>query len=128
MAGTRLGGEFWSVGYLGRRLITHRIIWKMVYGEDAISVIDHIDRNIDNNDISNLRLATTAQNAFNRKADKDNKLGVKGVHLNKNGKFVAQIQANKIHYRLGYFNTLEEAAAAYAAASKKLHGEFGRVA
>jgi hypothetical protein len=44
----------------------HRIIWKMMTGEDASTLIDHIDTNKVNNRWDNLRLATMSENQRNR--------------------------------------------------------------
>ena len=47
--------------------------------------IDHIDRNPANNNACNLRWCNRAQNKFNSKTYKNNKIGVKGVRrVNKN--------------------------------------------
>jgi hypothetical protein len=58
---------------------------------------------------------------------KDNKLGVKGVCL-KDGKYVAKIQINGKRKHLGYHDTIDEAAAAYAKAANDNHGPFARTA
>lgn len=46
----------------------HRLIWSLLNKQDLTSnlVIDHIDRNNSNNNISNLRLVTTQSNSENR--------------------------------------------------------------
>lgn len=91
--------------------------------------VDHIDGDGLNNRRSNLRLVSTAQNQWNQRRHSDNTSGVKGVHRSsRDKKWCAQIRvSNKVH-SLGHFDTLEAAAAAYAEASKRLHGEFGRLA
>jgi hypothetical protein len=43
------------VGFNYRRLQVSRVVWKLAYGTDPEQVIDHIDNNPMNNDISNLR-------------------------------------------------------------------------
>jgi hypothetical protein len=90
--------------------------------------VDHIDGDGLNNRRSNLRLASRAQNQKNRARPVSNSSGVKGVTWHAaRGKWQAQISADNKHYNLGRFDKIEDAAAAYAAASAKLHGEFGRV-
>ena len=91
--------------------------------------VDHIDGDGLNNRRSNLRLASRAQNQKNKGRPINNSSGVKGVTwCAKRGKWQAQISDANKHYNLGRFDKIEDAAAAYAAASAKFHGEFGRVA
>jgi hypothetical protein len=91
-------------------------------------VADHIDGDGLNNRRSNLRPASRAQNARNSRRHIKTKTGHKGVYWRDDiRKFEAHIRAGKKHV-LGYFSSLEDAAAAYAKASAELHGEFGRVA
>lgn len=105
----------------------HRAMWAVFYGEWPTELIDHRDTNPLNNRITNLRVATKAENGFNRGAQKNNKSGLKGVSwLKRERLFIAQIRANGINYRLGYFKKAEDAAAAYAAAAAIYHGDFAR--
>lgn len=107
----------------------HRIAWAIYYGECAGGFeIDHINRDKSDNRICNLRLATRSQNSMNVAAQKNNSSKLKGAHWNsRTGKYRSKIMLNGKEHFLGYFTTAEEASAAYAEASKKLHGEFGRV-
>lgn len=58
----------------------HRVVFLLVNGSiDKHKVIDHIDGNPFNNDVSNLREITQAENVRNRKKDKRNKTGVQGI-------------------------------------------------
>jgi hypothetical protein len=107
----------------------HRLAWLLMTGEWPETQIDHIDMDKSNNRYSNLRVASHSQNMFNRSAQKNNKLGVKGVSWAlKSKKFHAQIKIDGKQINLGYFDSLAEAESAYAVASKKLHGEFARAA
>lgn len=101
--------------YLHRRL--------MVVGADEC--VDHINGNGLDCRKSNLRICTHAENMRNRKVSKSNKLGVKGVWQRKNS-FIAEIKAEGKKHWLGSFASLEEAAAVYAQAAARLHGEFAR--
>lgn len=59
-------------------------------------VVDHRDGDIHNNHISNLRLATVAQNISNCKIPTDNKTGVKGLTWDPaRGKYRGSIVSNK---------------------------------
>jgi hypothetical protein len=74
---------------------------------------------------SNLREASGSQNGFNTRALTRNKSGLKGVSwCPREQKRRAAITANGVYYSLGYFNTPEEAHAAWRQSAQKLHGEF----
>lgn len=88
---------------------------------------DHISLNRLDNQRTNLRLATHAQNIHNRVAPKTNTSGFKGVDFRKSGnKYRARIQVNCKSITLGVFRTAKEAANAYIVAAGKLHGQFAR--
>jgi hypothetical protein len=76
----------------------------------------------------NLRLATSTENNRNARTPITNTSGAKGVYWNKrDGKWYARIRADGALRHLGLFSDIADAAAAYAQASRKLHGDFGRV-
>lgn len=105
--------------------LLHRLAWFYYYKVWPEGIIDHIDRNPQNNRIDNLREATKVTNSYNSKIRQDNTAGIKGVYYDKRrNKFYQQIVANKVKTFLGYFSTKEEAAIAYANAARILHGEF----
>lgn len=87
--------------------------------------VDHIDGNGLNNQRTNLRLATRGQQRANSRRHQDSSTGFKGVTLHKpTGRYTAGIQYQKKFKRLGYFDTPEEAHAAYCEKAKELFGEF----
>jgi hypothetical protein len=122
-----------SYGYLNFRLSkdkkqkwfrVHRLVYEAYNGKIPAGLfVDHIDRNKTNNDISNLRLATSSQNLHNQSVSKNNKLGVKGVTALK-GKYSARISHEGKSYSLGLYETVHEASEAYNAKGRELHGEF----
>jgi hypothetical protein len=88
--------------------------------------VDHINGNRLDNRRSNLRPATRQENVRNRKVQKNNKCGFKGVSCEK-GRFRAYICVNNKLIHLGMFTTAEEAARARDKAEKELFGEFSRL-
>ena len=105
----------------GRKCAAHRLVWFIEYGCFPSLFIDHIDGNKLNNHISNLREVTIKQNNENRGAQKNNKIGIKGVSYNKKlKKYIAQIQHQGINYYLGLHETPEQAKLAYQTKAKEL--------
>jgi hypothetical protein len=113
------------VGGKQRKVKLHRLILGLT-AADRFEV-DHADGNGLNNKRSNLRVATKSENAANRGANSNNRLGVKGICLRPNGKFGAVIRVNGKQRHLGYFETVEEAAAAYNHAALKHFGYFAHL-
>ena len=106
----------------------HRIVWERSNGKKPKGFqIDHINGDILDNRIENLRLATYAENQWNAKKRIDNKSGVKGVCWHKVTKrWMAQIKQNKILYYLGVYETIKEAERVVKKKRLELHGEFAR--
>ena len=120
-----VNGRYFSVVINENRYLAHRVIWKMVTGEDPAKNIDHIDTNKRNNRFSNLRIATKQENAFNQGKTARNKTGFKGVSYDKTrGKFFACIRVEGRTKPLGRFTTAEQASAAYVSAAKEIQGVF----
>lgn len=105
-----------------------RIIWLMMTGNDpGQTLIDHRDRNRSNNAWTNLRLATSADNARNQKVRSDNTTGFRGVTISRKGNYVsyrATIAMAGRNLYLGRFKTPELAAEAYRKKAVELHGDF----
>lgn len=106
-----------------RRLLMHRII---LDAPDGIHV-DHRDGNGLNNRRTNIRLATPAENARNRRLYKMSASGFRGVFPQKSGTWYAAICVNRTDLYLGTFPTAIEAALAYNEAARQYHGEFARL-
>jgi hypothetical protein len=99
-----------------------RLAWLHFYGEWPKNFVDHIDGDVLNNRIANLRDVSHTHNLQNqRRAKKQNKSGLLGVVTCKTGGFVGQIQVNKKRNYLGWFKTAEEAHEAYKQAKRRLH-------
>lgn len=107
-------------------LTMHRLILNLT-SNDKVEV-DHIDMNGLNNQKSNLRIVNRSQNKCNATIQKNNKTGLKGVgYYKRGGHYRARIKINGKETHLGFFDTAEEAGAAYDKASKEIHGVYGRV-
>ena len=63
----------------GNLYMAHRLAWLYVNGSFPDKLIDHINRNPDDNRIKNLRQATSSENQQNTKVRKDNLCGEKGI-------------------------------------------------
>ena len=87
--------------------------------------VDHIDNNPANNNVKNLRWATSSDNSCNRGKQKNNTSGFKGVAFHKpTNKYRAQININGKKKHLGLFKTAENASQVYEAKAKEIHKEF----
>lgn len=123
-----VAGTLHDHGYIrikvGEKLhYAHRLAWLYVHGEFPAHEIDHIDRDPSNNRITNLRLATHAQNSANTPKRRTNASGFKGVYRHQ-GRWLAQMTAGGKSVYLGVFDTAKEAYAAYLGAAKMHHKEF----
>lgn len=111
----------------GKKIRAARAVWVMHYGAIPPELqIDHINHDVTDDRLENLRLATISQNCCNRRLQSNSTTGHKGCVFTK-GKYQAQIQVGRKYIYLGRFNTLTEATSAYSAASEKFHGEFSHV-
>jgi len=89
--------------------------------------IDHKDGNGLNNQRSNLRFATMAENNRNRKLQKNNMCGYKGVQVRESGNFRCRIRVCGILINIGTYSHIENAARAYDTAAIKYFGEFAKL-
>ena len=123
-------------GYLGgtlfgTKVMAHRVIWKMITGQEADN-IDHINGVRSDNRWSNLREVTTMGNAKNAAIRSNNTSGVVGVTWTPRfgGKWVAQIVADGQAKFLGQFDDFDEAVRVRKAAERQygFHPNHGRAA
>lgn len=129
--GTLVGGlnaqGYRVVGIKRKYYMVHRIIWAMHYG-DTSNIVDHIDGDISNNSLSNLREATYEQSARNISIKRTSSTGVKNVQPHSQTKNKWQVffsVAGKKKY-FGIFNSIKEAEAFAIKKRKELHKDFAR--
>jgi len=103
----------------GTFIAMHRIILGI---SDSNIPVDHINRNGLDNRRENLRAVTLTQNCWNSPAHKDAVSYLKGVSYDDTSKrqkrWTASIMRNGKRKNLGYFNTEQSAAKAYADAER----------
>ena len=89
------------------------------------SYVDHRNGDGLDNRRANLRETTRAENMRNRRRNLNSTSGYKGVGWHKVAqKWWASIQADGRRRHIGLYPTAEEAALAYDAAARDLHGEY----
>lgn len=115
-------------GLFGRHAKSHRVIWKIVTGED-VEMIDHINGDKADNRWINLRSVNMAQNMKNAKQRADNEAGCTGVSLRKStGHWRAYIAVDRRTHNLGTFVRYEDAVRARKTAERRFgfHPNHGR--
>ena len=119
--GTRDG--YRRVRVNGKICQEHRVIMMLCFGHIPENAeIDHINHIRNDNRLVNLRFVTRGENLKNQSVSSKNTSGVTGVcFIKRLQKYVAQIKVNRKAIHLGYFETLEEAAAARAEANLKFN-------
>jgi hypothetical protein len=111
--------------YKGAHL--HRAVMERSLGRELVDgeFVDHIDHNTMNNTRSNLRIASRSENARNRRLGVNSISGLKGAYyFAPTGKWTSGVYVNGRVLHLGYFNTPEEAHAAYIAAALEHYGPY----
>lgn len=117
-AGSTRKDGYVSITLDQKKYYKHHLVWLFHTGGLPVE-LDHIDRNPNNNHISNLRAVTRQQNMINRRAPNG------GVSLDKRfNKWYAALSVNKKQVFLGSFKTVEEARDCYDKTAREWFGEF----
>ena len=136
-SGKTAGHYHKSNGYLEVRLEDnlykgHRLVFKIITGEDPVGMLDHIDGDPSNNRIENLREVTAQENTRNarKRANKNTATSqYKGVYLHKSLKYwIATLSMNDgaVVVEEKFDNELD-AAIGYDMLAKKHYGEFAQL-
>lgn len=108
----RYGG--WEEGKEKSPIYMHRQIMDAKQGQ----IVDHVNGDIFDNRLENLRFCSAAQNRVNSRKNK-------GITFHKKaGKWQAQIKFDRKQKYLGIFSDRDDAIMAYKNASRKYYGEF----
>jgi hypothetical protein len=120
-----LNNRWW---YAKRAVIVDNVyinlyLHRFILSADSSVLIDH--KNGDGLDCQkqNMREATKGQNCCNAKKSKNNTSGFKGVSRERT-KWLSQIKHDGVVFRLGLFDSQENAAKVYDAAAVFLFGDF----
>ena len=112
------------IGMKGKLYAAHRIIWKLVTGDEP-ELLDHKDGNTYNNRWRNIRIATTLENNWNSRRKSERQLP-RGVRIRESGRYEARARNRGKLISLGQFDTPEEAHAAFCIYAEPIRGEFFR--
>lgn len=121
-----------EIGINYKHYLAHRLIFLYHHGF-LPKYIDHIDGDPLNNNINNLREATSQENNWHRKKiksinGKPTSSKFKGVSWDKSrNKYVARIRIDGKSKNLGRFVSETDAAKAYTIAAIKHRGEFAKL-
>lgn len=112
--------------------VVHRIVMERILGRplETTEIVDHINSDALDNQRSNLRLVNPTQNACNRRRNRNNKSGYKGVHYSPGlgtKHYQAQIGYHRHLRTIGTYATAELAAQAYDDEARKVFGVFARL-
>jgi len=98
-------------GHCGRTPVVHRLMGNaFLPNPNNLPEIDHIDRNPQNNHISNLRWVSMSENQINKRVPSNNTSGVKGVYyIKRKDRWISIITRNGARTQSPHFKTKEEA-------------------
>lgn len=114
---------------VGPRAARHTIaMHRLIAGASDGLEVDHVNGDGLDNRRHNLRLCRHTENVRNSRRRADNTSGFKGVSQRADtGKWTAYVNCGGVRAHLGCFANRADAARAYDAAARDLHGEFARL-
>jgi hypothetical protein len=114
--------KYYNGSVNGKLTKIHRFIMNAKPGD----IVDHIDKNPQNNKTCNLRFSTATKNAHNKTKSQNASTSYMGVSIH-NKNYRARITKQGKTYQLGDFKTEIEAAKAYNEKAKELYGEYANL-
>ena len=129
--GKRAGFTHKKDGYVRIKInqisyLAHRLAWLYVTGKWPKHEVDHIFGNRSDNRWKFLRNATDAQTAANVGKRANSLHSLKGIAMQKNGRWMARIRVNKKLIYLGTYDTPQQAHRVYRKAARTNFGEYAR--
>jgi hypothetical protein len=125
-------GNYDARGYLvikvmGRTYKASRIAIALSHGAwpSETEAVDHINCDIKDNRLANLRVCTASENRKNNGGNRGTKSGLKGAYPHGSG-YRSVIWINGKLRQIGQYKTAAEAHEAYAEAARIHYGEFAR--
>lgn len=103
---------YWATEINNTPYQIHNLIWMMLNHEDVPEgmTINHIDNDTENNKIQNLNPELHTIQTYNRRLQKSNSSGVRGVHWrSSNGRWIAAIREDGKQRHLGQSANIEDA-------------------
>ena len=112
----------------GQRTSKAIYMHRVIMGAEKGVLVDHRDCNGLNNQKSNLRLCSYAQNGQNSRLQSRNKAGYKGVYWDlAKQKWRAMITIDQKMKHIGHYESILDAATAYNDMALKHFGEFAKL-
>ena len=116
--------RYWYVKIDSLALKRSHIVFLFGVGHWPVNQVDHINGNSLDDRITNLRGATSTQNAWNHKHRAKQSPTPMGVRQTKSGRYQARIACNKKQIAIGTFETAEQAFEIYQQKRKELFGDY----
>ena len=110
----------------GQLFLGHRVAWAIYYGAWPDHDLDHVNMDKSDNRIANLRSAPRASNIANAPSRSRKGLPKGCYQLKGRQRWYSQIRIDGAIKRLGTFDTVEAAAAAFEREHRATHGDFSR--
>ena len=128
VAGTKDNNWYVKISINSTAYLAHRLAWFYVHKQWPKDELDHCNGNVRDNRIENLRQATSAQQKANTKLFRNNKSGFKGVSWHDGAqRWRATICLSRKQKHLGFYDSPEDAHAAYCIEAIARRGDFARL-